>query len=109
VMNEVIKLWSDMQIPPGSVWPQEISQALEGCDAPLLLETKDSFASEYLVQRELPFLRGKRKRVYWVATVLFTGTPSSTTSSVSTIRTPPSPRSPSVRGTLTLRVLATSS
>jgi hypothetical protein len=51
-----IEPWSDVQIKPGTNWRKEIEQALRTAKIALLLISADFYASDFIVENELPAL-----------------------------------------------------
>jgi hypothetical protein len=63
-------LWSDERIAAGSNWEDEISEAMERALAAVLLVSADLLHSDFIAEKELPFLlkaaHNKQKDVLWV-------------------------------------------
>jgi len=59
LLEEGFNVWIDHRVDYGTKWPVEIQQALDECDAFVLVVTKNAFESEW-VQNEVA--RAKRKR-----------------------------------------------
>ena len=57
----------DLDITAGSDWHWHIVNALESCDAALLLVTPEFHVSEYITKVELQTLLDRRVRIFWVA------------------------------------------
>lgn len=56
-----IDLWSDKRIKPGEPWKEEIFQALMAANVALLLISADFFASDFIIENELPALLEQAK------------------------------------------------
>jgi hypothetical protein len=60
--QEGIRFWSDRDLKAGD-WELQIEQAMRGAVAAVLLVSDNFLASDYIVQRELPYLlRANRDR-----------------------------------------------
>jgi hypothetical protein len=51
-----VDYWDDTKIPPGSKWREEIQEASQGAKVVILLISADFFASDFIMQNELPLL-----------------------------------------------------
>jgi|GEM_PF-1770659 len=64
-----LAVWDDTQLNPGAPWEVKLQQELEHCRSAVLLVSKDFTNSEFILQRELPVLRGRAKvnsiDLYW--------------------------------------------
>lgn len=56
VREEELKIWSDTDIKPSSVWHADIQKALNEAEAAILLISQDFLASDYITSEELPQL-----------------------------------------------------
>lgn len=52
----VLDFWDDTRIAPGSRWREEAEIALKAAKAVILLVSADFLASDFIAERELPFL-----------------------------------------------------
>jgi hypothetical protein len=66
--SEGIKFWSDKDLKAGE-WEPQIEQAMQGAVAAVLLVSDNFLASDYIIQKELPYLlRARRERdlmIFW--------------------------------------------
>ena len=69
--EELIDIWVDREIEPGSNWYDEIERALESAKAAVLLVTQDFMASDFIRHVELPALLkaadSGRLTLLWIA------------------------------------------
>jgi len=59
--KEVVKIWDDTCIAPGSEWQKEIAQALDRASSSILLVGPAFLASEFIAFEELPNILGAAK------------------------------------------------
>ena len=68
--KNLLNVWSDKEIPPGSLWFDGISKALARARVGLLLVTPDFIASDFIRNEELRALLGAREQgrlsLFWV-------------------------------------------
>jgi hypothetical protein len=69
--GEKISVWSDQQIQPGANWEEEIKSNLKSCRVAILLVSANFLASDYIMEKEVPFLLKRQKDgeliIYWIA------------------------------------------
>ena len=69
--KELIKIWDDNQIEAGADWEEEIERELSAAKAALLLVSQDFLNSEFIAEKELPYLldaaKNKNLTLLWVA------------------------------------------
>lgn len=69
--SEKITVWSDHQIQPGANWEAEIKFNLKSCRVAILLVSANFLESDYIVEKEIPFLLKRHKDgeliLYWIA------------------------------------------
>src|SRR5688572_28972041 len=53
---EGVKVWTDAEIPPGSMWREEIEREMATTDVALLLVSASFLASEFISNTEIPAL-----------------------------------------------------
>jgi TIR domain len=69
VHGEIIKVWDDRSIPPGSNWLDEINSAIASARIAVLLVSQEFLASSFIHRREFPELIVRRKGgmgFFWV-------------------------------------------
>jgi hypothetical protein len=69
VRGELITVWDDKSILPGTNWFDEIKQAIYNCRIAVLLVSQDFLASEFINQEEFPELLRRRDQgmgFFWV-------------------------------------------
>lgn len=59
--NENLLVWDDRQIPTGSVWLQEIKDAILRADIAVLLISVDFLTSRFIMETEIPELLNRRQ------------------------------------------------
>jgi hypothetical protein len=68
--SQDIALWDDRQIKASARWKDEIDKALIAAKAALLLISQDFLDSDFISQKELPFLLKKAEkeglRIFWI-------------------------------------------
>jgi hypothetical protein len=57
----LLKVWVDTDIPPGEKWLEELTNALRAAKAAVLLLSADFFASDFIMEKELPELLKRAK------------------------------------------------
>lgn len=66
-----MKLWTDHEIPVGSIWREEIEKALKQTKIGVLLVSPDFLDSSFIQKNELPPLlevaRTQGARIFWIA------------------------------------------
>jgi hypothetical protein len=69
--EEVFEVWDDSRIGVGSLWEQEIGQALANAQVAVLLVSRHFFGSDFIAKKELPFVLGAAERgdlkILWIA------------------------------------------
>lgn len=69
--NDLIKIWSDQEIKPGTKWRKEIEQALCDAKVALLLISQDFLVSNFINNNELPQIFEKANKeglkILWIA------------------------------------------
>jgi hypothetical protein len=69
VHGELITLWDDTSILPGTNWFDEINKAISSCRVAVLLVSQDFLASEFINEEEFPELLRRRDQgmgFFWV-------------------------------------------
>ena len=72
-----VDLWLDRLMPGGANWEREIEQKLRACDIFILLVSRHSLSSDYVVDKEIPIIRerqGKGEDIHFYP-LLLTPTP----------------------------------
>jgi hypothetical protein len=54
--DAVVDTWDDTRIEPGSRWREQVEAALDAARVAVLLVSADYLASDYVIEREIPFL-----------------------------------------------------
>ncbi len=54
--------WDDAEIPPGTVWREEIKKALQEASMAILLVSANFLASDFIINNELPHLLASAKK-----------------------------------------------
>ena len=62
VKHGVVDLWVDLSMRGGAEWEREIEQKLRACDIFLLLVSRHSLASDYVVDKEIPIIRERQAK-----------------------------------------------
>src|SRR5262245_29013059 len=62
VKHGIYDLWVDEDIPGGGTWRAEITRKLEECDVCVLLVSRHSLASDFIIDVEIETLRKRRER-----------------------------------------------
>src|SRR5271170_6745608 len=69
VKGGIFQLWVDRQMTGGAAWEKEIEDKLRACDIFILLVSRFSMASNFIIDREIAIARERQ------ATLLLTPTP----------------------------------
>jgi TIR domain len=56
-----INIWTDHKIHAGAEWEKEIGAAIDAANLFLLLVSPDFIGSDYVYEREIPAIRGRRR------------------------------------------------
>jgi GTPase SAR1 family protein len=60
--SKEIKIFSDKDINAGEKWEKKIDEALKDCNIGILLVSADFFASDFIMEKELPYLLQKEDK-----------------------------------------------
>jgi hypothetical protein len=73
IKHGAVDLWLDRLMPGGADWEREISERLRACDIFILLVSRHSLSSDYVVDKEIAIIRerqAKREDVHFYPLVL---------------------------------------
>jgi len=73
IKHSAVDLWLDRLMPGGADWEREIEQKLRACDIFILLVSRHSLSSDYVVDKEIAIIRerqGKGEAVHFYPLVL---------------------------------------
>jgi hypothetical protein len=62
IKQGAVDLWLDRLMPGGADWEREIEQKLRACDIFILLVSRYSLSSDYIVDREIAIIRERQAR-----------------------------------------------
>ena len=62
VKHGAVDLWLDRLMPGGAEWEREIEQKLRTCDIFLLLVSRHSLSSDYVVDKEITIIRERQAK-----------------------------------------------
>jgi hypothetical protein len=69
--RQLLRIWDDTNIRPGSQWLEEIKFSLESAQVGVLLITQNFLTSDFIMQKEFPVLLEKAKNrgclIFWIA------------------------------------------
>ena len=69
--QQLLRIWDDTNIPPGSKWLEDIEHSLESARIGVLLVTQNFLTSDFIGQKEFPVLLEKAKNrgclIFWIA------------------------------------------
>ncbi|WP_395698667.1 TIR domain-containing protein [Methylocella sp.] len=57
-----VEIWRDRLMPGGTDWEPEIAQKFRACDIFILLVSRYSMKSEYVLDKEIPIIRGRQAK-----------------------------------------------
>ncbi len=57
IKHGAVDLWLDRLVPGGAEWKAEIEHKLRACDVFVLLVSRDSLSSDYVVGKEIAIIR----------------------------------------------------
>src|SRR5271157_3701855 len=60
IKHSAVDLWLDRLMPGGADWEREIEQKLRACDIFILLVSRHSLSSDYVVDREVAIIRERQ-------------------------------------------------
>jgi TIR domain len=55
-----VDLWLDRPMPRGAEWEREIEQKLRSCDIFILLVSRHSLSSDYMIEKKIAILRERQ-------------------------------------------------
>jgi hypothetical protein len=62
IKHGAFELWLDRMMPGGADWEREIEQKLRACDIFILLVSRHSLSSDYVVDKEIAIIRERQAR-----------------------------------------------
>ena len=62
IKHGAVELWIDRIMPGGVDWEREIEQKLRACDIFILLVSRHSLSSDYVVDKEIAIIRERQAR-----------------------------------------------
>src|SRR5271157_6260100 len=62
IKHSAVDLWLDRLMPGGADWEREIEQKLRACDIFILLVSRHSLSSDYVVDKEIAIIRERQAR-----------------------------------------------
>jgi hypothetical protein len=62
IKHGAVDLWLDRLMPGGADWEREIEQKLRACDILILLVSRNSLSSDYVVDKEIPIIRERQAK-----------------------------------------------
>src|SRR5208283_4802164 len=62
IKHSAVDLWLDRLMPGGADWEREIEQKLRACDIFILLVSRHSLSSDYVVDKEIALIRERQKK-----------------------------------------------
>src|SRR5208283_3371792 len=62
IKHSAVDLWLDRLMPGGADWEREIEQKLEACDIFILLVSRHSLSSDYVVDKEIAIIRERQAK-----------------------------------------------
>jgi hypothetical protein len=62
IKHGVVDLWLDRLMPDGADWGPEIEQKFRACDIFILLVSRHSLSSNYVVDKEIPIIRERQAK-----------------------------------------------
>ncbi|HEY1778858.1 MAG TPA: toll/interleukin-1 receptor domain-containing protein [Roseiarcus sp.] len=62
IKHGAIDLWLDRLMPGGADWRPEIEQKLKACDIFILLVSRHSLSSDYVIDKEIPIIRERQAK-----------------------------------------------
>ncbi len=62
IKHGAVEIWIDRMMPGGADWEREIAGKLEACDIFILLVSRHSLSSDYVVDKEIPIIRERQAK-----------------------------------------------